>query len=566
MKTNSIHSKFTSLTLWILTLTGALTLVVVYTAFTLILQERLSEVKASMKKQLISKGKTLIINNSHALEGMAEDHSFFAITQLISPTVTGDPDVSYGVFMDTSRLPWVQIGLPESTNPGKTLSDEISLWAHQQQNWGKTTITRAEKEYIEFVAPVISNKVRLGTIRYGLSTEPMKKTISIMRAKIIKQGIIGFVLFLILILGILIIGYVKASRKAQSITQPIAELTQAVEKISRRNYKNSISVQSDDEIGLLANRFEEMRITILEYTADLEQKVDLRTLELEKTQKELVDLAHKSGMADIATAVLHNIGNILNSVLISSEILNGITEESGYHGFKKANQLLRDHIDNLDDFICNNPKGKKLMRYYLALEEKLEEEFIKLRSHTVRILKKNNAIKDVIMSQQTFASGGQNLECLHVNKLIDECLVLLEGTISRHHLSIETHYGEPAEILLHRSKFMQVVLNIFKNAKEAMYQTPIDQRKVTITTEVQNDKFEISFRDTGEGIEKENLLQIFNHGFTTKEKGHGFGLHSCANFIAEMKGEILANSTGPGQGATLIIRFPILDEEKRYDS
>ena len=63
--------------------------------------------------------------------------------------------------------------------------------------------------------------------------------------------------------------------------------------------------------------------------------------------------------------------------------------------------------------------------------------------------------------------------------------------------------------------------------------------------------------DNGEGIPKENLTRIFQHGFTTKKTGHGFGLHSGSNAAREMGGSLNVRSDGTGTGATFILELPL---------
>jgi signal transduction histidine kinase len=63
--------------------------------------------------------------------------------------------------------------------------------------------------------------------------------------------------------------------------------------------------------------------------------------------------------------------------------------------------------------------------------------------------------------------------------------------------------------------------------------------------------------DNGVGIASENLTRIFNHGFTTRKDGHGFGLHSGALAAREMGGALWAQSDGPGKGATFTLELPL---------
>ena len=85
-------------------------------------------------------------------------------------------------------------------------------------------------------------------------------------------------------------------------------------------------------------------------------------------------------------------------------------------------------------------------------------------------------------------------------------------------------------------------------------------KRLTMQVRAANGRVQIAVMDNGVGIPAENMTRIFNHGFTTREKGHGFGLHSAALAAREMGGTLNAHSDGPGQGATFILELPLQPE------
>jgi signal transduction histidine kinase len=70
------------------------------------------------------------------------------------------------------------------------------------------------------------------------------------------------------------------------------------------------------------------------------------------------------------------------------------------------------------------------------------------------------------------------------------------------------------------------------------------------------DYVRIVVADNGVGIPKENLTRIFNHGFTTRKEGNGFGLHSGVLAAKEMGGRLVAAGEGTGHGATFTLKLP----------
>ncbi len=278
--------------------------------------------------------------------------------------------------------------------------------------------------------------------------------------------------------------------------------------------------------------------------------------ELAEAQKELIEKAHKAGMAEIASGTLHNVGNILNSVNSSVEIVGDIISGTSLHGFKKANNLLRKNIDSLEDFIINNPKGKKLMQYYLKLEEGFSNELDTTNKHITRLKNKVRAIEDVIYAQQSYASSQSMSEEYNLSEIIEDALTMQSGTIGRYNLTVTKEFHNVPKVTVQKIKLMHTLINIIQNAKDAMIDSSVEQRNLTISVDANDEATFIRVKDTGAGIIRENTEKIFSHGFTTKKTGHGFGLNSSANYIREMGGRMWAESEGKGKGATFILRFP----------
>ena len=310
--------------------------------------------------------------------------------------------------------------------------------------------------------------------------------------------------------------------------------------------------------------------TIRERNRQLEQQVTKRTeelneknqdleqtlAELEATKDELVEKAHKAGMADIATGVLHNVGNVLSSVNTSAALIEETAKQSKLEGLVQANLLLRENIDNIDEFIADNPKGKNLLKYYLKLEEPLKKEQERMVHQSERLNKKIELINEIIAAQQNYAGTGIHAEQVSLDEIIDNALSLQAGSIERHNLEVEKDLQASEPVFVQRSKFIHVLVNILKNAKEAMDGMKPGEKKIIIKTWQENEKVFLSISDTGSGIKKEHMGKIFTQGFTTKKDGHGFGLHSSANYMNEMGGSIEVHQNGKVNGATFTLFLP----------
>lgn len=512
------------------------------------------------ERDLVSTGQLLVKNNSIALRGLVSDNAFSAVRELVSSTVKSDESVVYGIYMDENLQPWVFANKenPEGTiTEMKSLNDKSSLWASKVDSASVKKNIEGKIPVYEFAAPVIFDEERSGTIRYGISTGKMNALIEKIRdsARDRVQKFLALVIFMGVI--IFFLARTMMANESDKITKPLLELSKSAGNIADGDYDTEIKVTSDDEVALLANNFETMRQTVRDYTLNLEQKVEERTKQIKDMQQEMVEKAHKAGMADIATGTLHNVGNILTSVKTSTQILNEIAIKPQFKNLVEANGLLRNNMDDLDTFFSESGKGKKLMQYYLMLEDGFIEENEKTIQHIKRLAEKIDVIADVISAQQSYAGEGGLLEEYRLDAIIEDSLTMLVGTLDRHHIEIVKEFEDIGTVPVQKVKLVHILINLFNNAKDAMVDMPDDERRIIIKLEKVDSHAYIKVKDTGHGIKASDLEKIFSHGYTTKDKGHGFGLHSSANYMVEMGGRLRAESEGDGKGATFILDFPL---------
>jgi C4-dicarboxylate-specific signal transduction histidine kinase len=226
-------------------------------------------------------------------------------------------------------------------------------------------------------------------------------------------------------------------------------------------------------------------------------------------------------------------------------------------GLESANKLLKENMDAIDEFIKNDPKGKKLLAYYTKLDAPFAEVCVELRETIGSLREKTEVIAAVVAAQQSYAGMGGLTEDADLAEIMEHALTIQSSSNERHNITVERKYHELPKIKIQKIKLINTLVNLIKNAKDAMAGLPADQKRLKVVIKRADDKALISVSDTGCGISRENLKLIFSHGFTTKKDGHGFGLHSSANYLKEMGGELWAESEGEGKGATFIIRIPI---------
>ena len=293
----------------------------------------------------------------------------------------------------------------------------------------------------------------------------------------------------------------------------------------------------------------------------LKQKNQLsQTLnQLRETQKTLVDISHRTGMAEIASSILHNVGNVLNSVKVSSQILKEKIEGSRINNLQKSLDLIKQHKTDLTDYITSDDKGKMLPDYLIKVGRALKDEQNACINELSNLYNGINHIEGIISVQQNYAGVSGIKERISLVQIMNDIIKMYQDSFNKYKIKVNKNYKEVTPILTEKAKLMQVLVNILKNAKESLEIKKDENRVITIN--IFEDKGKecqiIEIIDNGIGIEKENLDKIFSYGFTTKKNSKGFGLHTSALAMEDIKGEMLAYSDGKDKGA----KFSVLVTE-----
>ncbi|WP_395745610.1 sensor histidine kinase [Prosthecobacter sp.] len=291
--------------------------------------------------------------------------------------------------------------------------------------------------------------------------------------------------------------------------------------------------------------------------AQIESQVIERTAELTEAHKQLLMTSRQAGMAEVATNVLHNVGNVLNSVNVSAETVAGKIRHFRIASLKNVARLLREHQHHLPDFLTHDARGRELPDYLVRLAETLAEPQ-KAILEEVKYLQNNiEHIKQIVSMQQNHARVAGVLETLEVAEIIEDAISISRVGLMHHGVSLVREFETVPPVVLDRHKVMPILVNLLSNAKHALAElTGEKQLKVRVSMDG-GDTVQIKIIDNGAGIAPENLTRIFQHGFTTKKDGHGFGLHSGALAAREMGGKLMAESGGVGRGAVFTLELPL---------
>ncbi|MCP5108091.1 MAG: HAMP domain-containing histidine kinase [bacterium] len=279
---------------------------------------------------------------------------------------------------------------------------------------------------------------------------------------------------------------------------------------------------------------------------------------LEKAYKgELVITARKAGMAEVATGVLHNVGNVLNSIGVTTVAMTKIIKNSRVSYLSNVTKALEDNVGNIGDFIQTDVRGKRLPEYIGRLSESLKEEQEHLLQRVEKLGGYVHHITDIINLQHSYSKTGGVSEPVLLNELMEDALRINMEALIRHSVAVKKEYVQSPPILCDRGRVLQILTNLISNAKYALSRSPREDKFLTLSiNKPEGGRIQIRVTDNGIGISEENLSHVFKYGFTTRENGHGFGLHSSAAVAEEMGGTLSVHSGGPGKGAVFTLELP----------
>ena len=315
---------------------------------------------------------------------------------------------------------------------------------------------------------------------------------------------------------------------------------------------------------------------LMESKATLEERVQERTQELEtqvaaketaleklsETQSSLLEVSRAAGMAEVATGVLHNVGNVLNSINVSCTLVIDQLRESRVGNLSKIAGLLRENRHDLARFLSEDFRGKKIPQYIISLASALVEEQQLLQRETSELQGRIGHIKEIVAMQQNYGRVSGVSETISAERLMEDALKMISGALKRHRVTIRRQYEKVPALTVDKNAVLQILLNLISNAKYACTDSGREEKIVVLRIiNHGSDRILLQVRDNGIGIPRDNLNRIFQHGFTTKKSGHGFGLHSGALTARRLGGSLRAHSDGPGLGASFTLELPCISGE-----
>ena len=278
----------------------------------------------------------------------------------------------------------------------------------------------------------------------------------------------------------------------------------------------------------------------------------------QELQLQLHDASRQAGMAEVATGVLHSVGNVLNSLGVSASLVQSGLRDSRAGNVQRIAALLTEQGGQVGKFIDTDERGRQIPSYLAQLGEHLTTEHKNLQREAQAIVVHVEHICKIVAAQQTYARRGGVSESVDVAELLDNAIALNFGAGAGTGVQINRKYDSVPPVTLDRHKLIQILGNFLSNARHALKDQPEGQRMLTLRIHAQSaDWLIIEVEDSGVGIDAGALSRLFEFGFTTKADGHGFGLHSSAILAKELGGDASGHSEGPGRGARFTLRLPL---------
>jgi len=315
--------------------------------------------------------------------------------------------------------------------------------------------------------------------------------------------------------------------------------------------------QSQSKVVVQNRQLEQANDTLMQ---EVEERKRIQA-EREQLNRQLLERSRSVGMADVASTVLHNVGNVLNSINVSVDVAMRALKRVPIDDITLLTSLLQQHRHELAHYLSEDVRGKQIPSYLAMLAESVTQNQSLVETELIGLSRNIDHIRHVVDQQVHLARSERTMrEPVRFQDLIEQALAIYRPTLERQGCEIVERYDKELEGLCDRHQIVQILVNLVSNAKNAMDVIPDKSHRLTLHLGVAPDRpgfvrFEII--DTGVGIASEYLPRLFTQGFTTRPDGHGIGLHSAALAAKNLGGALQARSEGQGRGAAFVLDLPL---------
>ena len=289
--------------------------------------------------------------------------------------------------------------------------------------------------------------------------------------------------------------------------------------------------------------------------------------------EEALARAFAQGRLEVMDTILHNIGNAINSVAIGVGTLKGeLVSSPLIERLAALSEAVETHAEDWGDYVQHDPQGQQVRPFLLALAADFVEQNRELIRTVERVNSQTSHIVDIVRAQRGFDSKAMTSKDVNLRQAILGALKIVQDSFASRGIQTQVNCDDaPEEIRIQESQFNQMLVNLLKNAMEAIDELKKSgglkgQPRIEIRACVEQDFLVLEVQDNGIGIEQKNFKAIFGAGYTTKQEGSGLGLHSAANFVTGSGGKIQPLSDGYGTGSTMRVTLRLDSADRDGDS
>lgn len=301
----------------------------------------------------------------------------------------------------------------------------------------------------------------------------------------------------------------------------------------------------------------------LEKQEKLQSEIDQRIKAQKKSEElkaKLLEKAYHEGFAEHAVSVLHNIGNLVTPVTVKLDAL--------------VHSKLLDELDSSCSSAVNflnsqeasaEQKVQKMLIFFEHFQEQMKSGQEEWSENLKAIGDQVNKISNTIVAQQKYANSKENIKGkISCSELIEDAVNSYSELMEKHGIELHQDIQTQEEVYININGAHHLFLNLISNSIDSLVQrkeqAPDHKGHIKIRVEPQYPNIKFTLEDNGIGIEPERLSKIFSYGHTSKEKGSGFGLHSCSNYIKNNNGQINVNSPGINKGVCAEVILPTVQD------
>lgn len=536
-----------------------------------------------MRQSLESRSGALVSNMALSAGYAVTGYDYTFLNNMVQQVVSENAEILYCLIMDTRGMAVAHSNLekvgsvltgPKDQQAATLLATVFPATAAGGHNHHVRFIDQdvnaeiKQNQILEVLAPIYSGAQLFAVLRCGYSLEKLYLEIQASKQDWTRWSRQSKIYLVSITAIFFTIGVVIAAFFTRAFVRSMQVVSSGVSRVAQGDLENEIApdglvfdelVSLSEDFNAMTRQLSRSRRQLDEYSRSLEQKVKERTQELKDAQANLLQQAHEAGMAEMAVGILHNIGNAVTPAKV------GLFQLSSRMGNKPLLGHLPSALDEIGELIPQLPslseaQKERLLKIISLIPKTIEEEYHLNASEIEQIRSKLAHIESIISLQMRYAHLFGDIEMVDVFQVVEDALVLLNGDLHKRSIRIIKDFTQVPAIRIEKSRLIQIIVNLIKNSYEAMEKVPEQDRTLALSIGCEQGpprQLVLSVKDSGIGLTPQQKQQLFTFGYSTKAKGSGFGLHSCANYLIAHNGSIAAYSDGKGKGTEFVVRLAV---------